>query len=88
MSITIETDLKEVLDRINSKLETIQSDITDIKISQAELKGEIKALDTKVDGLSTRVQNQEFTSRAILGSLVVVILGSVLKMFGFITPVN
>ena len=88
MSITIETDLKEVLDRINSKLETIQSDITDIKISQAELKGEIKALDTKVDGLSTRVQNQEFTSRAILGSLVVVILGIVLKMFGFITPVN
>ena len=88
MSITIETDLKEVLDRINSKLETIQSDITDIKISQAELKGEIKALDTKVDGLSTRVQNQEFTSRAILGSLVVVILGSALKMFGFITPMN
>lgn len=88
MSITIETDLKEVLDRIDSKLETIQSDITDIKISQAELKGEIKALDTKVDGLSTRVQNQEFTSRAILASLVVVILGSALKMFGFIPPVN
>jgi predicted nuclease with TOPRIM domain len=88
MSITIETDLKEVLDRINSKLETIQTDITEIKISQAELKGEIKALDTKVDGLSTRVQNQEFTSRAILGSLVVVILGSALKMFGILTPIN
>lgn len=88
MSITIETDLKEVLDRINSKLETIQSDITDIKISQAELKGEIKALDAKVDGLSTRVQNQEFTSRAIFGSLVVVILGGALKMFGVLTPIN
>jgi cell division septum initiation protein DivIVA len=88
MSVTIETDLKEILDQINHKLEHIQENITDIKISQTELKGEIKALDTKVEGLSMRIQNQEFTSRAILGSLVLVILGSALKMFGFLPPTN
>ncbi len=88
MSVTIETDLKEILDQINHKLENIQSNIIDLKIGQTELKGEIKALDTKVEGLSTRVQNQEFTSRAILGSLVLVILGSALKMFGFLPPAN
>ena len=97
MSITIESDLKEILTKIDQKLDNLQKDVTDLKIEMiatkaelkeeiSDLKGEVKVLDAKVDGLSTRVQNQEFTSRAILTSLVLVILGGAARMFGFIPP--
>ncbi len=54
MSLTIETDLKEILnkldqriDRIDQRLEGIQKDVTDIKLNVVKIEGEIKALETK-----------------------------------------
>jgi predicted RNase H-like nuclease (RuvC/YqgF family) len=93
MSVTIESDLKEVLDKIDRKLDNLQKDVTDLrtelkqdiadlKIESVAIKGEIKVLDTKIDGLSTRLQNQEFLSRYILGSLLLIVLGGTAKMFG------
>ena len=53
-SPTIETSLEKVLGQINQKLDTLQKDVTDIKVGQvrleAELKGEIKALDERLTG--------------------------------------
>jgi archaellum component FlaC len=71
MSLTIETDLKDIFNKIDQRLERIEQGQNDLKLSVSELKGEvktlatelkgeIKTLDTKVDGLSTRVSNQEF----------------------------
>ena len=106
MSVTIETDLRDILskleqrfDKIDLKLEDIMKNVIDLKIDVVEVKGEIKTLDeklsrqikildTKVDGLSTRVQNQEFTSRAILGGLLLIVLGGAAKMFNFIQSGN
>jgi predicted nucleic acid-binding Zn-ribbon protein len=88
MSLIIETDLKELLNRIDQKIDGIQKDIVDLKISTTELKGEVKTLETKIDGLSTRVQNKEFTSRAVLGGLLLIVLGGAAKMFNFIPPGN
>ena len=106
MSVTIETDLRDILskleqrfDKIDLKLEDIMKNVIDLKIDVVEIKGEIKTLDeklsgqikildTKVDGLSTRVQNQEFTSRAILGGLLLIVLGGAAKMFNFIQSGN
>jgi archaellum component FlaC len=99
MSLIIETDLKEILNRIDQKLDSVQKDVTDLKISVTEIKGDIRilderlsgqisTLDTKVEGLSTRIQNQEFTSRAILGGLLLIVLGGAAKMFNFIPPGN
>ncbi len=54
MSLTIETDLKEILnkldqriDRIDRRLEGIQKDVADIKLNVVKIEGEIKALETK-----------------------------------------
>jgi hypothetical protein len=47
MSITIETDLKEILDKLDRKMDRMQEDITDLKLGQAKIEGEIKALDNK-----------------------------------------
>ena len=92
MSLTIEVELKDVLNGINQKLDVIQKDVTDLKLGQVEIKGDINTLDeklsgkintldTKVDGLSTRVGNQEFLLRTIVGGLILIILGGAAKMF-------
>jgi outer membrane murein-binding lipoprotein Lpp len=60
------------LGQINQKLDKLFTDVTELKIGQAEIKGNIKAvderlsgqikpLDTKVEQLDQRVGNQEFT---------------------------
>ncbi len=50
MSVTIETDLAEVLARIDRKLDRIQEDVTDLKIGQTKLEGKIEALDERLTG--------------------------------------
>jgi hypothetical protein len=47
MSITIETDLKEILQTLNQKMDRIQYDITSLKLGQVKIEGDIKALDNK-----------------------------------------
>ncbi|NCR40599.1 MAG: DUF4164 domain-containing protein [Microcystis aeruginosa W13-11] len=88
VTYSLETVLKEIKDSIkevNHKADRIDQRLTKLEIGQAELKGEIKALDerlsTKIDGLTARVA---FTNRGILIALVVAILGGAAKLFGFI----
>jgi chromosome segregation ATPase len=73
--------------RIDERFDKIEDRLTKVEIGQAELKGEIKALDervsTKINGLTARVAYQEFTNRGILIALVVAILGGAAKLFGF-----
>jgi chromosome segregation ATPase len=62
MSLIIETDLKEVLskldgkiDKLDEKIDRMQDSITDLKLGQSELKGDLKSLNTKVDNLEKTV---------------------------------
>ena len=86
--IQISTDLSKILERIenkidtlqkdvNNKFDTLQKDVTDLKVGQARL-------EEKVEGLSTRIDNQEFVSRGVLIGLIVAIAGGAAKLFGFI----
>ena len=106
MSIQIKTDLKEILDRIeqkidklddkftqkidkldsefSQKIDKLNGDISELKIGQTEIKGEIKALDEKVKGIDERVKNQEFLNRATIVGLLLAILGGIAKMFGIV----
>ena len=43
----IQTDIADVLGQIDQKLDKLTEDVTDLKVGQAEIKGEIKALDIK-----------------------------------------
>jgi chromosome segregation ATPase len=120
MSLTIETELKDIFIKIDQRLERMEQGQNDLKLSVSELKGEVKSLsaelkgevknlstelkgeiknldeklggkintlDTKVDGLSTRVGNQEFLLRTIVGGLILIILGGVVRMF-WSFPIN
>jgi predicted ArsR family transcriptional regulator len=77
----IEVDLKEILAKIDNRLErieqTLQKDLTELKVGQARL-------EEKVDGLSKRLENQGFVSRGVLIALIVAILGGFAKLFGFL----
>ena len=81
MSLTIEMELKDIFTKIDQRLERMEQGQNELKLSVSELKGEIKTLDAKVDGLSTRVGNQEFLLRTIVGGLILIILGGAAKMF-------
>ncbi len=84
MSVTIEQDLKEILGKIDQKLDGLQKDIVDLKIGQTEIKGEIKTLSERINGIDERVKNQDFISRGILVGLILAILGGLAKLFGFV----
>ncbi|MGK7875570.1 MAG: hypothetical protein AB4426_20405 [Xenococcaceae cyanobacterium] len=92
MSITIEQDLKEVLAKIDQKLDNLtgdiaeirQKDLVELKVGQAEIKGDIKALEEKVKGVDERLKNQKFLSKGILVGLIVAILGGLAKLFGLV----
>ena len=80
----IQTDIAEVLGQINQKLDKIEDRLGKLEVGQAEIKGDIKALDIKVEQLDKRVGNQEFTNRGVLIGLIVVILGGAAKFFGMV----
>jgi chromosome segregation ATPase len=57
MSLMIEVELKDILnglsqrfDKLDQKLDVMQKDITDLKLGQSEIKGEVKNLGTEVKG--------------------------------------
>lgn len=81
MPLTIEVELKDIFTKIDQRLERMEQGQNELKLSVSELKGDIKTLDVKVDGLSTRVSNQELLLRTIVGGLILIVLGGTAKMF-------
>lgn len=83
MGIPIETDLKDILTKIDNRLDRMENDLTEIKINQAETWGEIKVLDEKITGIGKRLENQEFIGRSIFVGVILALLAGAVKIFGF-----
>ncbi|MFM7277674.1 MAG: DUF4164 domain-containing protein [Microcystis aeruginosa] len=83
----IESKIDSLEKRIDERFDKVEDRLTKLEIGQAELKaelkGDIKVLDEKIEGLTVRVAYQEFTNRGILIALVVAVLGGAAKLFGF-----
>lgn len=93
MPTTIETDLKDILgefkqqfSHLNQRLDTIPKDPIDLKISQAEMRGDIANLKTELT--LTREDVKDLTARALaqIWALIITVIGAtsaaVIK-FGF-----
>lgn len=102
----IEVDIGEILTRLDTKLDKLSEEIkadqkkileevNSLKLGQARIEGEIKAiderlsgqikaLDTKIEQIDKRVANQEFTNRGVLIGLILALLGGAVKLFGWI----
>jgi chromosome segregation ATPase len=84
---SLEKRMNDRFDKVDERFDKVEDRLTKLEIGQAELKaelkGDIKVLDEKVEGLTVRVAYQEFTNRGILIALVVAVLGGAAKLFGF-----
>ena len=84
---TLQKDVNQKIDslekRMDERFDKVEDRLTKLEIGQADLKGDIKVLDEKIEGLTVRVGYQEFTNRGILIALVVAVLGGAAKLFGF-----
>ena len=80
---SLEKRMDERFDKVDERFDKVEDRLTKLEIGQADLKGDIKVLDEKVEGLTVRVAYQEFTNRGILIALVVAVLGGAAKLFGF-----
>ncbi|KAB0242091.1 DUF4164 domain-containing protein [Microcystis aeruginosa EAWAG127a] len=84
---SLEKRMDERFDKVDERFDKVEDQLTKVEIGQAELKaelkGDIKVLDEKIEGLTVRVGYQEFTNRGILIALVVAVLGGAAKLFGF-----
>jgi predicted nucleic acid-binding Zn-ribbon protein len=78
----IEIDLAEILKDLQSGQKEILKEISNVKVSQEAMKGDIKVLDTSIKELDKRIANQEFTNRGILIGLILALLGGAAKLFG------
>ena len=79
----LEKRMDERFDKVDERFDKVEDRLTKLEIGQADLKGDIKVLDEKIEGLTVRVAYQEFTNRGILIALVVAVLGGAAKLFGF-----
>jgi hypothetical protein len=79
MATVTESDNK----RLEEKLDKITSDLTDIKVSivelKGELKGDIKALNETVKGIDKRLNGLEILNRIVGGGIIVGILLALFK---------
>ncbi len=80
---SLEKRMDERFDKVDERFDKVEDRLTKLEIGQADLKGDIKVLDEKIEGLTVRVGYQEFTNRGILIALVVAVLGGAAKLFGF-----
>jgi len=83
MATPIKTNLKDILTKIDNRLDHMENDLTEIKINQSETRGEIKVLDEKITGIGKRLENQEFIGRSIFVGVILALLAGAVKLFGF-----
>ena len=79
MSTIVETELKDVLAKIDSRLERIETDLTTVKISQARMEEKLDSLDDRVRSLEGS-QNKQIW--ALIGIIFTAVVSAVIR-FGF-----
>jgi len=75
---TIATQLDHLshqVEKLDHRLERVENDLTTIKVSQAEIKGEMT-------GINKRLDNAEFINRTIFASIVIAITVGLVKTLG------
>jgi chromosome segregation ATPase len=86
MATMIETDLKEVLDRIDRRLGAIESDMTTLKVSQARIEGEISTIKNELTFVREDVKDLKSSQRSQIWALIITVIGATIAAvvkFGF-----
>jgi hypothetical protein len=84
-NIQIESDLKEILNKLDGKLDNLQKDVTELKVGQAEVKGDIKRLDSNISTIKEDIKEIKGSQKAQIWTLIGVLITAV---GGFIVAVG
>ena len=71
-------------EKVDRQLAEMNQRLTKLEVGQAELSGEIKTLESKVDGLGKRLDNQEFLNRGVVVTVLAALIAGGAKLFGFL----
>jgi hypothetical protein len=71
---TVTYSLETILTRIEGKIDSLQKDMTDLKIGQAVLTG-------KVEGIENRLNALEGNQKYQVWALIVLLAGAIVKTF-------
>jgi hypothetical protein len=82
MATTIETDLKDVLERIDKRLGSLESDMTTLKVDMATVKTELTLTREDVKDIKGRATAQIWTLIGLIATIITAIVATVVK-FGF-----
>ena len=86
MATMIETDLKEVLDRIDRRLGAIESDMTTLKVSQTRIEGELSTVKNELAFVREYVKDLKNSQRSQIWALIITVMGATITAvvkFGF-----
>jgi uncharacterized protein YoxC len=93
MSTTVEFDLKELLEKLDSKIDKLGSDLNtkidklsdkvdDVSNDINKLNVTVTRLDEQVANAVKRIDSIEFANRAVSIGLLIAVLGGLAKLFG------
>ena len=84
MGPIIETDLKEVLNQINGKLDKLSDNVNDLKVDVARLQEGQKSLNKRLDdtqsSINKRLDNLDFIARTVIGGVVLALIAGLAKI--------
>lgn len=84
MSATIEVDLKEILAKLEGKIDSLAKDVSEIKTEVKVLQQQVINVENKINNVEKRLDGQAFWLRSVGGGLTVAALLAILKMLGLI----
>jgi uncharacterized protein YaaN involved in tellurite resistance len=73
----IKDSIKEVSQKVDTLHQSVNERLTKLEIGQAELKGDIKALTEKVEGMDKRLENVEGTQKNQVWTLIILLSGAI-----------
>jgi len=80
-NIQIESDLKEILNKLDFRLDNLQKDLTEIKVGQTEVKGDIKRLDSNISTLKEEIKgSQKAQIWTLIGVLITAVGGFIVAV--------
>ncbi|WP_009633753.1 hypothetical protein [Synechocystis sp. PCC 7509] len=78
----IEYDIKEILIRLDGRFDKLESKIDKIGEDITDLQVKVGVLAEKVEGITKRLDTQEFINRGVIIGLILAVLGGFAKVFG------
>lgn len=73
MSINIETDLKEILNKLDTKLDKVANDVS-------EIKSEVAVLKANQDNMKEQLSKIDGSQKAQIWSLITLVTGAVITL--------